>query len=305
MELRQLSYFREVARREHVSEAARGMNVSQPTVTRQMQELERELGVELFAQAGRRIKLTAAGQALLRHAEIILRQVELARHELEGFGEEIGGRVSIGAPPSVGERLLPGALHEFHDAYPRVELRVSEGSTSTLVRLLGTGELDLAVVSLPVTQPGIARWPLFEEELVLVVAEGHPLAEQASVAIGELSEERFLLYSPGGFVREATLSACRAGGFTPRVALDAGSIELLLCLAEAGLGVAIVPPLAVTARHQLRQLRLSDQRLRRTMGLVATTERPLTKAAVRLRDHLLERIPARIAPAPGSETAAP
>lgn len=296
MDLRHLSYFREVALREHVSEAARGLNVSQPTITRQLQDLQRELGVKLFTPAGRRIKLTAAGQALLRHAEIILRQVELARHELEGFSEEIGGRVSIGAPPSVGERLLPTALHEFHDSYSRVELRVSEGSTSTLMRLLATGELDLAVVSLPIAQPGIEVEPLFDEELVVVVAETHPLAVQEGVRIEELREERFLLYSPGGFVRDATLSACRAGGFTPRVALDSGSMELLLRLAEAGLGVAIVPPLAVTPRDKLKKLKLLDQALKRTMGLAFSTERPPSKAATKLREHLREKLSRPTAP---------
>lgn len=291
MELRHLIYFREVARREHVSDAARDLNVSQPAITKQLKDLQRELGVQLFEPSGRRIKLTAAGQALLRHAEIILAQVDLARHELDGFSAEVGGRVSIGAPPTVGERLLPKVLHDFHLAYPLVDLKVYEGPTAVLSRLLDTADLDLAVVSLPVLQASIGVDHLFAEELVVVVARGHALDGREGVRIAELREEPFLLYSPGGFVRDATLAACRAGGFVPRVALDSGSMELLLRLAEEGLGVAIVPPLALTSAERLWAMPLLDQRLTRTMGLATATARPLTQAARRLQEHLLQRLP--------------
>lgn len=291
MELRHLTYFREVARREHISDAARDLNVSQPAITKQLQDLQQELGVRLFERAGRRIKLTAAGQTLLRHVEIILGQVELARHELNSFSAEVGGRVSIGAPPTVGERLLPNVLHEFHCAYPRVELKVYEGATSLLVRQLDSGELDLAVVSLPQQQASISSKQLFTEELVVVVSEGHPFAGRPGIRVAELREETFLLYSPGGFVRDATVTACRAAGFTPRVALDSGSMELLLRLAEAGLGVAIIPPLALTGRERLWVLPVLDQSLSRTVGLATSKLRPLSKAAERLRDELLAQLP--------------
>lgn len=291
MELRHLIYFREVARREHVSDAARDLNVSQPAITKQLKDLQRELGVKLFEPSGRRIKLTAAGQALLRHAEIILAQVDLARHELDAFSAEIGGRVSIGAPPTVGERLLPGVLHDYHRRYPRVQLKVTEGSTAVLTRLLESGELDLAVISLPVVQAGLTVERLFTEELVVVVAKGHTLAGRAGVSIGELREESFLLYSPGGYVRDATLAACRAGGFVPRVTLDSGSMELLLRLAEAGLGVAIIPPLAITGTEQLWWMPLLDQKLTRNMGLATATARPLTQAARQLQEHLRQQLP--------------
>jgi LysR family transcriptional regulator, transcription activator of glutamate synthase operon len=291
MELRHLTYFREVARREHISDAARDLNVSQPAVTKQLQDLERELGVALFERNGRRIKLTVAGQLLLHHAEIILGQVNLARHELDSFSAHVGGRVRIGAPPTVGERLLPSALHRFHQIYPRVELKVFEGATSALTRQLDSGELDLAVVSLPLSYASIATDELFTEELVVVVAEQHPLAGREGVHIAELRDEPFLLYSPGGYVREATVTACRSVGFSPRVALDSGSMELLLRLAEAGLGVAVVPQLALTGREQLWDLRILDQQLTRTVGLATSRQRPLSKAAAKLREQLQQELP--------------
>jgi DNA-binding transcriptional LysR family regulator len=291
LELRHLIYFREVARLEHVSAAARELHVSQPAITRQLQDLERELGGKrLFERAGRRVRLTEAGRLLLGHAELILRQVEQARFDLATFGDELGGRVSIGAPPTVGERLLPDALHDFHRDHRRLELKVHEGSTSELLRLLDQGELDMAVVTVTVAHRGLRVTPLFQEDLLVVVANEHRLAGRGEVTITDLRDEPFLLYSPGGYVRDATLNACRAAKFAPRVALNSGSMELLLRMAEAGLGVAIIPPLALKGDENLARLRLCQPVLRRTMALVSPAERALTAGAEKLRAYLSERL---------------
>lgn len=291
MELRHLIYFREVARLEHVSAAARELHVSQPAITRQLQDLERELGgKKLFERAGRRVRLTDAGRLLLGHVELILRQVEQARGELAAFGDELGGRVSIGAPPTVGERLLPDALHDFHREHPRLELQVHEGSTSELLRLLDAGELDMAVVTATVAHRGLRVTELFRENLEVVVAHDHPLAGRGSVAIDDLREQPFLLYSPGGYVRDATLNACRAAKFAPRVALNSGSMELLLRMAEAGLGVAVIPPLGLKGDEKLARLALVRPQLKRTMALVSPAERELTEGAQSLRRFLTRRL---------------
>lgn len=291
MELRHLIYFREVARLEHVSAAARELHISQPAITRQLQDLERDLGGKrLFERVGRRVRLTDAGRLLLDHAELILRQVEQARFELATFGDELGGRVSLGAPPTVGERLLPVVLQDFHREYPRLELKVHEGSTSELLRLLDQGELDMAVVTAIVAHRGLRVTELFQERLVVVVAEGHPLAGRGEVTIEELRDEVFLLYSPGGYVRDATLNACRAARFTPRVALNSGSMELLLRMAEAGLGIAIIPPLALKGDEKLVTLQLSSPSLERTMALVSPAERALPAGAEKLRAYLAEHL---------------
>ena len=291
MELRHLIYFRAVARRQHISAAARELNVSQPAISRQLKDLERELGGKpLFEKVGRGVRLTEAGRLLLAHAEEILRHVEYARTDLAAYGDELGGRVRIGAPPTVGERLLPEVLHTFHRQYPRLELKVHESSSSELLRLLGEGELDMAVVTATVAHRGLRLTQLFSENLVVVVALDHRLALRESVTISELREERFLLYSPGGYVRDATLQACRAAKFAPKVALDSGSMELLLRLAEVGLGVAIIPPLALTGTEKLARLRLVEPVLRRTMALVSPEERQLATGAERLRAYLEQRL---------------
>ncbi|HMQ33804.1 MAG TPA: LysR substrate-binding domain-containing protein [Chloroflexaceae bacterium] len=293
MELRHLIYFEAVARHEHVSKAALELMISQPAITKQLQDLERELrGGPLFERVGRRLRLTEAGRAFLAHTRTILAQVEAARAEMRERGDLHGGRVGIGAPPTVSERLLPEVLRRFHRDYPELELRVHEGSTSTLMTLLDSGEIELAVVTRPDSLRGLRVTELFSEPLVVVVERAHPLAlaGRRSVTMAELASEPFLLYSPGGYVREATLRACREAGFLPRVVLDSGSMELLLRLAEAGLGLAVIPRLALKGDEQLAVIRLAEPVLGRTMVLVSREGRALSPAAQRLRDFLAERL---------------
>jgi LysR family transcriptional activator of glutamate synthase operon len=291
MELRHLIFFEAVARHQHVSHAAAELAVAQPAVSKQIHDLERELGgVVLFERVGRNVRLTEAGQALLEHVRIILAQVEAARAEIrERIGLE-SGRVSIGAPPTVGVQLLPRILAAFHQRYPNLELVLREGGTQTMLGLLETGDVDLAVVTLPVARRRLHVTPLFTEELVIVVAPEHPLAAREAVALSALANESFLLYPHGYGMRDITLEACQQAGFTPRVVLDGGEMDMVLRLAEAGLGIALMPRLALDSAPNLVALRVSDQTLRRTMALVSREDRALAPAARALRSFLESRL---------------
>jgi DNA-binding transcriptional LysR family regulator len=291
MELRHLIYFEAVARHQHVSRAAEELSIAQPAITKQVHDLERELGGgPLFTRVGRNLRLTEPGQAFLVHVRAILAQVKAARAEMRERGELRHGQVTIGTPPTVGLRLLPEALAVFHRRYPALELRIREGSTQALLALIETGEVDLAVVTLPVTRRGLWTTRLFDEELVVVVAPDHPLADRETIDLGELADEPFLLYPVGYEMREVTLAACKQAGFTPRVVLDGGDMDMLLRLAEVGLGIALMPPLALSGAERLAVLRVRDQTLRRAMGFVSHGDQTLTPAALALRDFLANRL---------------
>jgi DNA-binding transcriptional LysR family regulator len=291
MELRHLIYFEAVARHQHVSRAAEELSIAQPAITKQIHDLERELGAgPLFARVGRHLRLTGPGQAFLVHVRGILAQVDAARAEMRERGELRQGQVTIGTPPTVGLRLLPEALAVFHQRYPALELRIREGSTQALLTLIEAGEVDLAVVTLPVTRRGLWATRLFDEELVVVASLDHPLADRKAIDFGELADEPFLFYPVGYEMREVTLAACKQAGFTPRVVLDGGDMDMLLRLAEVGLGIALMPPLALSGGERLAILRVRDQTLRRTMGFVSHDERTLTPAALALRDFLARRL---------------
>jgi DNA-binding transcriptional LysR family regulator len=290
MELRHLRYFEAVARLNHVTRAAAELHVAQPALSKQLRDLETELGVALFDRIGRRVQLTEAGMALLPHARAVLAQVDAAR---AAMAERVGlqrGLATVGAPPTVGTHLLPGALAAFNARYPGIELRLREAGISTLIEQLAAGMTDLAVVALPVDDPGLAVAPLFSEELVLAVAPQHGLASRRSTAMAALADEPFVLSPPNYELREATLTACRQAGFSPRVVLDGGEMDTLLRFVAAGLGVALVPQLALEGSNDIVSLSISDQKLRRSLAVVWRSDRVASPAARALREFLVDML---------------
>lgn len=290
MELRHLRYFEAVARHSHVTRAAAELHIAQPALSKQISQLEQELGVALFDRVGRNVRLTEAGEALLPHARAAMAQVEAARAEM---AERIGlrrGRATVGTTPTVGTQLLPTVLAAFNKQFPGIELRLHEAGVQTLLDLLETGLTDVAVVTLPVDDEHLTVVPLFSEEMMLAVWRGHSLAARAEVRLRELEHEPWLLSPENYELRETTLNACAAAGFTPRVVLDGGEMDTLLRFVAAGIGVALVPRLAVNGTDELATLQVSDQRLTRSLGIVWRGDRVASPAARALREFLVQRL---------------
>jgi DNA-binding transcriptional LysR family regulator len=290
MELRHLRYFEAVARHSHVTRAAEELHIAQPALSKQISQLEHELDVALFDRVGRNVRLTEAGEALLPHARMVLAQVEAARAEM---AERIGlrrGRVAIGTPPTVGTQLLPRALAAFNQTYPGIEFRLHEAGVQTLLDLLEAGLADIAIVTMPVEDPALTVAELFSEELVVVVGSEHPFAGRDSVPLEELQNESWVLSPKNYELREATLHACHEAGFTPHVVLDGGEMDTLLHLVAAGVGITIVPRMAVKHSEHLVVLKVQDRRIQRSLGLVWRADRINSPAARALRDFLVEHL---------------
>lgn len=290
MELRHLRYFEAVARHSHVTRAAAELHIAQPALSKQISQLEQELGVALFDRVGRSLRLTEAGEALLPHARAAMAQVEAAK---AAMAERVGlrrGRATVGTPPTVGTQLLPAVLAAFNGRYPGIELRLHEAGVQTLLDLLETGLTDVAIVTLPVEDEQLTVVPLFTEEMVVAVWRGHPLEDRETVAIGELAREPWVLSPENYELREAMLRACQQAGFTPRVVLDGGETDTLMRFVAAGIGVALAPRLAVQGANDLVALRVSDQQLQRTLGLVWRGDRVASPAARALREFLVEEL---------------
>ncbi len=290
MELRHLRYFEAVARHSHVTRAAEELHIAQPALSKQISQLEHELDVALFDRIGRNVRLTEAGEALLPHVRAVLAQVEAARAEM---AERIGlrrGRVAIGTPPTVGTQLLPRALAAFNQTYPGIEFRLHEAGVQTLLDLLEAGLADIAIVTMPVEDPALTVAELFTEELVVVVGREHSLAERGTVPLEELQHESWVLSPKSYELREATLHACHEAGFTPRVVLDGGEMDTLLHLVAAGVGITIVPRMAVKDSERLVMLKVQDRRIQRSLGLVWRADRINSPAARALRDFLVEHL---------------
>lgn len=286
MELRHLTYFVAVAERLNFSRAAEDLHVAQPAISQQIHALEQELGAQLFERAGRRVYLTDAGQALLPHARQILSAVEAARNEVREHGLLLRGTANLGAPPTVAAHVLPERITAFENQYPGLDVTLREAGTESLVRSVERGELDLAIVSTDVLPLSVQAAPFLEENYVLAVNAQHSLCRRDSVNMAELAGESFILPPEGYKLREVTLNACRAAGFEPKIALDGGGTQSTLQFVAAGLGVAIVPDLALSDTTNICALRIADQDLRRALGLVWRKGHYLSPAARALRDFL-------------------
>ncbi len=248
MELRQVQYFVVVAGQRSFSRAAVAVGVAQPALSQQMKRLEDELGVLLLDRSTRPLKVTEAGLAFLARAERMLAEANLAKDEMRDFAGVGRGRLVIGALPGLAAFWLPGVLGPFRVAYPGVEVMLREANTEDLVRLLGLGQLELAFVhAVPglytghSSHRGIVMERLFDEELVVIAAVGHPLAQRKFVQLTTLRDEPFVLRSRGSGLAHTITTATAAEGFTPVVAAECRGEMTLRGLVAAGVGVSIMP----------------------------------------------------------------
>ncbi len=296
MELRHLRYFVAVAEKLNFSRAAEGLNVAQPAISQQIRVLETELAVQLFDRIGGKVTLTRAGAALLPHALRILAAVETARREVLELNTLTRGTASLGAPPTVSGNRLPAELIGFKQRFPGLEVLLREAGTERLLAQVEAGELDLAIVVTDRLPPLVEQLPYLEEQYVLAVSARHPLAAAGAVRLADLAAEPFILFPESYKLREVTLSACRAAGFEPKVALDGGAMQSALEFVASGLGVALVPELALERAQGIRGLPVADQDLSRRLGVVWRKGHYLSPAARALRDFLAPQP----APSPGA-----
>lgn len=265
MQLQQLAYFVAVAEVRHFTQAAELLRVAQPSLSKQIRALETELSVSLFSRARGNITLTPAGEVLLPLAKRILADVDTARLEVQELAGLRRGRVRLGATPSLCAGLLGDVLRRFHDAYPGIQLMVEEGGSRDLVRELTRGSLDMALVILPLHgDPPLDTTPILREYLVVASRAGPEASapdrpskaahvpRRAYLRIEDLRNRPLVMFRPGYDLREATISACRACGFEPRLAVEGGEMDAVLRFVEAGLGIAVVPSMVLAGRPGLR-----------------------------------------------------
>lgn len=244
MEIQQLRYFLAVARLKNFSRAAERCNVAQPSLSQQIIKLEDELGERLLERTRREARLTEAGRLFLPHAERVLAELELGREKVGAARGVMRGRIALGAIPTVAPYWLPGLLKAFAASSPEVNVSVTEATTAELMRATQAGELDLAVVSLPVVGRGLATVELFEEPLWLALPKRHALAKRESVKVAELVEEPFLLLQDGHCLAGQSLEFCAMRGFAPKVTFRSAQLETIQAFVAAEMGISIVPEMA-------------------------------------------------------------
>jgi DNA-binding transcriptional LysR family regulator len=250
VELRHLRYFVAVAEERHFGRAAERLKIAQPPLSRQIQILEKELGVMLFDRSRRKVELTAAGTMLLDHARRVFAAVELARRETLQAGRGERGRISIGYPSSLAYSGLPELLRAFRARYPEVDVSLAELPPQAQIDALKAGRLDVGFVRAPLEEPGLASLLVRREPLVVALPADHPAASRMRVPLSLLADEPFVTFprSRGAAFFDHLMRLCHDAGFTPRIAQEAQQLDLV-SLVAAGFGVAIVPS---SVRHLRR-----------------------------------------------------
>ncbi len=291
MQLQHLRYFLAVAEVRHFTQAAEDSGVSQPTLSKQIHMLESELGAPLFERARGNVTLTPAGETLLPLARRMVADHDAAHDAVQEIVGLRRGRVRLGATPSLCTSLVPAVLRRFHAEHPGIGLHVAEGGSQDLVAQLVAHRLDLALIVQPEggIDPALRAAPLLTESLVVASLAAAPaLTADAALDPATLRDTPMVLFSAGYDLREATLEVCRRAGFEPRFAVEGGELDAVLAFVEAGLGVALVPSMALANRPLLRGTPLAPPGVRRTVSLARRRHTPLTHAAQALRDTLTD-----------------
>jgi DNA-binding transcriptional LysR family regulator len=293
VQIQQLRYFLAVAEVRHFTRAASRLRVAQPSLSKQIAALESSLGAPLFSRARGNVTLTPAGEALLPLARRILADVDTARLEVQDLTGLRRGRIRIGATPSLLGSLLADALARFHTEFPGIEMYVAQGGSRDLVGDLALGELDLAVIVLPLQtgDPSLETLPILREELMIAAPPSAPPPHRGRyVQISDLAPHRLVMFRRGYDLRESTIAAWRAAGLEPRFSIEGGEMDAVLHFVEAGLGLAVVPSMVLPGRPGLTGYPIAPPGLRRTIALAHRKDVHPTRAASMFRETLLAHI---------------
>lgn len=276
--LKQMRYFDALARQGHFGRAAEVCSISQPALSMQIREMEEVLGADLFERGARQVRLTGFGEALLTRVRDILRSVDELGDLARASRDSLTGRLRIGVIPTIAPYLLPAIIARLTTESPGLDLHLRETITPKLIRELEEGRLDTAIVALPVSEPFLTEVDLFAEDFVLVRPAAD--AEKPVPDRERLREMRLLLLEEGHCFRDQALSFCNPGGAAPRELLDGSSLSTLVQMVGAGIGVTLIPEMAVgveTRSAQVAVARFNGAQPSRRIGMVWRRSSPLSK----------------------------
>ncbi|WP_166969523.1 LysR family transcriptional regulator [Brevibacterium atlanticum] len=292
MNLDQLTSFIEVADTGHFTRAAASLHLAQPSLSRQISTLEKELGAELFHRAHGHITLTDAGKTLLPTAKRMLADAEAVRRDMDELAGLRRGRVRLGATPTLCVSLVAEAISSFHREHPGVELELMEKGSRELVEALAAGGLDLALITRtfePSAQmPRLRMQGVLAEDLVVIAAADSDLLKgRDHITLAEVADLPQVLFHHGYDLREATEAAFESAGLSPIVVVEGAEMDAVLRFVERGLGIAVVPAMVLVDRPRLSSVPLVDPHLSRTVSLATRADVRATRAASAMESTIL------------------
>ena len=245
MNLRDLRYLIALADLRHFGRAAQACHVSQPTLSTQIRKLEEELGVALVERAPRQVMLTPVGRDIADRARRVLADVEQMRETARRTIDPEGGSIRLGIFPTLGPYLLPHVVPVLRTRFPKLELLLVEEKTEQLLAMLRNGRLDAAVLALPLHEDWLETEFLFEEPFMLAVPNNHRLSNRRNLQLSDLADQHLLLLEDGHCLRDQALEVCTMAGAGEKDGFRATSLETLRQMVAAGVGITLLPMLAV------------------------------------------------------------
>jgi DNA-binding transcriptional LysR family regulator len=296
LDVRRMKVLCEVASRGSFSAAAEALNFTQSAVSQHIAALERETGAQLVERRSRGVRLTDAGRVLVEHAEAILVRLDFAEDDLAAIAGLRGGRLRLVCFQSAGATLVPRAVAAFHERHPKVELGMLEAEPDEAGALLKSGEVDLALVYDHVSTPGLLGpelelTALIEDRYEMILPAGHRLAGRRRLTLADFADDPWIASTHLSGCRHIIEGVCREAGYEPRVAFEADETMAAQALVAAGVGVAILPHLALTTVHPGVVVRtLRDAPVRRVLAarLQGAYRSPASEAMLQLLEDVAQ-----------------
>ncbi|MDS1272610.1 LysR family transcriptional regulator [Lipingzhangella sp. LS1_29] len=265
----QLRILSVVAEHEHVSQAAERLGIPQPTVSRSLARLQRDLGIPVLERTGRGVRLTRAGRALLPWVRRAVAELQDGVSQLVG---PASGRITLAFLPTLGAEAVPALIGSFRSEYPEVQFALHQLTWAEAVRQLRTGDVDLVLTSPPPAEPGLTTHVLHTQPLRLVVPYRHRLAARSHVRLADIGTDSLIALKPGRGVRHLTDDLYRRSGLVPRIAFEGDDIPTARGLVAAGLGVAVLPPQPGGAHTGTVEIGLDEPGAVRRVGVAWRSE---------------------------------
>lgn len=283
--LKQFRYFEALARHGHFGRASEVCAISQPALSMQIKELERSLGAVLFERGAKQVQLTAFGEDFALRVRPIVRSVDELGDMVRASRDQLMGRLRIGVIPTIAPYLLPTIISNLARSHAGLDIHVRETLTDKLIKELSEGQLDTAIVALPVSEPSLTEVALFKEDFVLV--RSHLEAGKPTPDVAALSTMRLHLLEEGHCFRDQALSFCAIRSNMPREGLDGSSLSTLVQMVGAGIGVTLIPEMAVpveTRSAPVSVARFAAPQPSRTIGMVWRKTSPLATPLMQIAE---------------------
>ena len=288
MDIDQMRGFLETAREKSFTKAAGKLFLTQPAVSLQVKALETELETRLFERRGKQVLLTDAGRLLYERSEEVLDLVARIHQDIASLGELKTGQLRVGTSDTNCAYILPPVVKEFREAYPGVELRLTDRMSAEVVRLVLEGGVDFGLATLPVAESWVKTDFLFVRDDVVICPVDHPLTHLKDVSLQQVTDYPMLMLEQGSTSRALLDRVLHEAGLTAQVAMELGSIEVMKRFVEIGLGVALVPEVAVREEvlaDKIAAVRVGDLPARE-VGLVQRRNGHLSRAAEVFLEYL-------------------